>query len=545
MSPTVESAPETIGEYEIEHELGRGAFGTVYRAYHRDRPETPIALKVVRGQGNVDRMMLEPAVLSRLHHPCIVGLEDYFLRGDDLVLALEFIDGRDVKSLLDDEVRFLQPEIRDLLLQIGSALAAAHEQNVVHRDIKPANILVQRRDGGGWRFVLTDFGIGQVREGIATQKQTGGTYLFMAPEQLRGRPCAQSDLWALGVVAYRLLTGRMPFPGPTVKELTNQILYGGVTPPSEICKEPVDPQLEKAILHLLDKSLQERTATAEEMLRDLGHRGSAIKVPLQKRGAKKVTAGTSLDKKLTARIRSRRVWLVLAVLTYMLPTGLFGGLLLLAGMIVFYVAQRGGLSRWRCFWLTCLSILVLAGSVAFRYLFPKYDYNISHAWHLLEWLANWLTAWGVGVLAILVGFAAPVAWVFLPVIAGALFASVRRLQREQLLRDLARQEGAGSDRYLAALQQALDTRFEDVGLHLKYAEALFARDCIPEAAVEARILLRQDPYNFNGNLLLANAYYALHLDRECVDVCDRYLEVSGYCFEFSELRDLARRRLGE
>jgi DNA-binding SARP family transcriptional activator len=130
----------------------------------------------------------------------------------------------------------------------------------------------------------------------------------------------------------------------------------------------------------------------------------------------------------------------------------------------------------------------------------------------------------------------------LPVVGGSLFANMRRLQRERLLRDLAREGDAGSDRYLEALREALDSRFEDVGLHLKYAEALFARGRVKEAAVEARLLIQQDPYHFNGNLLLANAYYNLGLYPECVEVCDDYLEVSGYCFEFGELRQLCQRR---
>ena len=101
-------------------------------------------------------------------------------------------------------------------------MAAAHARQVVHRDIKPANILVDRT-GGQLRFVLTDFGIGRRAEGIQAEKHAGGTYQFMAPEQLRGRPGPQSDLSALGVVAYRLLAGRLPFSGPFLPESARQI----------------------------------------------------------------------------------------------------------------------------------------------------------------------------------------------------------------------------------------------------------------------------------------------------------------------------------
>jgi hypothetical protein len=149
-----------------------------------------------------------------------------------------------------------------------------------------------------------------------------------------------------------------------------------------------------------------------------------------------------------------------------------------------------------------------------------------------------------GIVVLVLGFVAYVTYLFLPVIAGALYATRRRLQREQVLRNAALADGTGSDRYLNALRDALESRFEDVGLHLKYAEALFARGRVKEAAVEARLLLRQDPYHFNGNLLLANAYHALGLAEDCVAVCDAYLAVSGYCFEFSELREQCQRRLG-
>jgi hypothetical protein len=529
-----------VGDYLLDRELGRGAFGVVYLAHHRARPDTPVALKVVQGRGNLDRMLLEPAVLSRLEHPNIVKLEDYFLKGDDLVLALEFIDGSDLKTLLEEGEHFSQADVREMLIQLGGALAAAHEQNILHRDIKPANVLVQRT-ADGWRFVLTDFGIGQVREGIQQRRQTGGTYLFMAPEQLRGRPAPQSDLWALGVIAYRMLTGRMPFPGPTFQELTNQILYGGVTPPSELAKEPIDPDLERAILRLLDKSLQERTASAAELLRDLGHSPAT---PATRRAATAKPAAVTLDQRLASKIRLRRLLVVLCVLIYLLPGAVFSGLLLLSGLTLFYLSQRSG--RWSKpgpLMLMLASFAVLAGFVALRYVFPKYEVGVGS-------LAGWLGGTGIGAglgpisavfLTTLTVFSVGVYYI-LPVIAGSLFAGLRRLEREKLLRDLAREEGPGSDRYLQALEQALDSRFEDVGLHLKYAEALFARGRVKEAAVECRLLLKQDPYNFNGNLLLANAYYALGLDAECAEVCDAYLGVSGYCFEFSELREQARRR---
>jgi serine/threonine-protein kinase len=543
---TTAAPPRLIGDYVLERELGRGAFGVVHRAHHRARPGVPLALKVVEGRGDTDRLLLEPAVLSRLDHPNIVRLEDYFLDGGDLVLVLDFIDGSDLQSLLDEGVTFTQADVRDLLTQVGSALAHAHAQSVIHRDLKPANVLVARRPDGGYRFVLTDFGIGQVRQGIQAEKHTGGTYLYMAPEQLRGRPGPQSDLWALGVVAYRLLTGRLPFPGPTIQELTSQILYGAVKPPSAACPGPVDPELEKAVLRLLDKSLQERTASAEELLRDLGHRGAAAAPP---RAAPRAAprGGEALDRRLGRGIRRRQVLLVLCLAVYLLPGSLLSGALLVAGMMLFYLGQKnGGWLRRGPLLLTVLALVLLVGSNALSYLLPDWDLALDTR-AVLSSVPRPGDGRGVGLVGVLF-LALPlvtlIASIFLPVVAGALFAGLRRLQRERLLRDLAREEGLGSERYLEALRHSLESRYEDVGLHLKYAEALYARGRLAEAAAEARLLLRQDPYNFGGSLLLASAYHALGLDRECVGLCDSYLGVSGYCFEFSDLRQACARRAG-
>jgi serine/threonine-protein kinase len=552
------ATPERIGAYVIDGELGRGAHGVVYRAHHRDRPDAPVALKVVEGRGDIDRLLIEPAVLSRIDHPGVVGIEDYFVRGDDLILALEFVDGEDLKTLLDRGETFGPEDVRDLLAQLAGALAEVHDKSVIHRDIKPANILVVSQ-GGRRRCVLTDFGIGQVAEGIQVKKHTGGTFFFMAPEQLRGRPGPQSDLWALGVIAYRLLTGRLPFPGPTVGELSRQILYDAPVPPSQVTSEPIDPQLEGAVLRLLDKSLQERFASADELLQELGRtRGKGR--PPRKARANKPAVRTSLDDNLRRRISRKRIWTVLCVLAYLLPSGLISAALMVGGIAMFARAQGGGRRPRRVTaWLTLLAFLLLTGHVAFRYFLADYDpgpgrlfaYLLTHSrdgaatpWGhtFLESILGSLMPFVFIVLALLIGVFS-IVYLFLPVFAASYYASLRRLRREQLLRTAAAEGGAGSDRYLTALRDALDSRFEDVGFHLKYAEALFGRGRVKEAAAECRVLLRQDPYNFNGNLLLANAYHALGLLDDCVATCDRYLAVSGYCFEFGELREQCLRRL--
>jgi hypothetical protein len=132
---------------------------------------------------------------------------------------------------------------------------------------------------------------------------------------------------------------------------------------------------------------------------------------------------------------------------------------------------------------------------------------------------------------------------FVPVIASAAYATLRRARREQILLRNALAGERGTAEFLAKMRDLVDTRFEDVGFHLRYAELLYARGDHRQAAVEARLITVQDPYHFNANLLLANAYFALRLYVDCSRVCDEYLGVAGYCFEFQELRQQCAGRL--
>ncbi len=616
-------AVDQIGSYAIDSELGRGAFGVVYRAHHVDRPDEPVALKIIEGRGHLERLMIEPALLAQLDHPCIVGIEDYFRFGDRLVLILEFIKGEDLKTQMDRGEAFSQELIRDFLVQMAGALATAHARQIIHRDIKPSNILIARQ-GNNLRFVLTDFGIGQRVEGVQDRKHTGGTYLYMAPEQLRGRPEPQSDLWALGVVAYRMLTGKHPFPGPSLPELAQQIMYGDAPPPSQVCSEPVDPELEKVIVKLLDKSLQERVSSAEELLNLLEFRGQPTEVLAHATVVKrpKPLARDALDRQLARSIRWRKIWLFTLLAVYVLPgNGLIPPLVRIFGLWLFYKGQVDYRMRWR------RRVIFLAGAVfcflsgaamsnipslnpvarmlgetdsaneqaesqleIYRQLFIKKEPSSPLTNSELPPNAigggpnakpsapagasppnavgeprvaptsprtrvylpgsvstdnNLLDALGPFLL-FLMGFVVIVVfliWVIiLPAWAAYVYVGLRRRQREKVLRDAALISGKNSDRYLEVLRSSLDYRYADVAFHLKYAEALVSRGRHRNAAVEARLILEQDPYNFNGNLLLANSYYTLGLHADCTAVCEAYLDISGYCFEFAELRDLCRKR---
>jgi serine/threonine-protein kinase len=571
------TAATTIGNYEIDRELGRGAFGAVYRAHRRDQPDLSVAVKIIEARGNPERLLAEPALLAQVKHPCVVRVEDYFIADGRLVIVLEFVNGDDLKSCIDRGDEFAPEQVRTLLIQLAGALAAAHAQQIVHRDIKPANILVDRT-GGAPRFVLTDFGIGRRQEGIQAEKHAGGTYHYMAPEQLRGRPGPQSDLWALGVVAYRLLAGRLPFPGPTLAELARQIQYESPPPPSEVRGSPLPADLETAVMKLLDKSLTERTDSAEQLLKDVGYRGESTKVtdaPARPTAAKRQEP---LARRLSRRATSYRWLIVACTIAYILPTGVIAGGLLLTGIALLFAGQstppaRG---RWRTIGLTMAALLILT-------LARTWPWTVARDVSLFSVLGGnsttsvkasaapgqaiapapppplrgqppasvrppsppptpgerlWLLALALGFLGLILF------WFFLPVIGSALYATWRRVRREQTLWGVALGDRADSDRFLTTMRDMVDTRIEDVSFHLRYAELLFVRGDCRAASVEARLLLVQDPYHFNGNLLLANASAALGLWDDCLRVCDEYLQVAGYCFEFGELRQQCLERLG-
>ena len=441
--------------------------------------------------------------------------------------------------------------MRTLLIQLAGALSAAHAQQIVHRDIKPANILVDR-SSGHVRYVLTDFGIGRRQEGLQAERHTGGTYQFMAPEQLRGRPGPQSDLWALGVVAYRLLAGRLPFPGPTLADLSRQIQFESPPPPGTARGEPLPYDLETAVMRLLDKSLTERTPSAEQLLRELGYQGDSTQVT-QARSRAAGNAAEPVLKRLSRSILRSRLLLYLCIVVYILPTGLVSGTLLLAGITLFFHSQSSRRGFWRAFGWTCGALFVLAAARGWEStggwdvsLLGSKALNKTQGMPLFGHVIKRGPTDGplAVIFPILAVGSAIVYYLFLPVIGSAAYAKLRRGEREKALWDSALAGQAGTGAFLERMQAMVDCRVEDVGFHLRYAELLYARGDYRGAAVETRLLLVQDPYHFNGNLLLANSYAALGLWSECRVVCDEYLQVSGYCFEFSELRQQCDARTG-
>lgn len=554
-----------VGEYVIDHEIGRGAFGVVYLGHHKSDEKDRVAIKVLEKNGHIEQQMAEPEMLSRLKHPNIVRLREYFIQRDQLIIVLDYISGGDLKSALDSGRIFSQNEVRELLRSMASALAFAHDCNIVHRDIKMANIMLEESDGQ-IRFILTDFGIGRMAEGVQDRPNTGGTYLFMAPEQFRGRPVPQSDLWAVGVVAYQLLSGKMPFKGETLNELSRSILYSNPNAPSVAASKQIDEKLDLLVVQLLEKSLNERVSSAKELLRLLESSsnrrfGASTSVFQGMVGAKSVrlSVASGMDNLIKRLRMNQRVAMALALLFgigIVFSSGVLRGAMMTTGIALFYVSQtRGGPHSRR--WVIASGIVLATTWFSFAESTVKkidkkvgaqqsgpisYDFSATAEARIDK--QEEVVAENEpdepkvkvqsenGVLSVLGRLS-------YPFFAFAI-ASHRRISRRLGNCSLMIENPHTDPRYLEKMQKIVADRPNDLLFRLKYVEAMLAQGLMEDVIVECQLILEIDPYNFNANLLLANALVEMGLFEDAATVCREYLDVSGYCFEFQMLLDRCR-----
>ncbi|OYV67134.1 MAG: hypothetical protein B7Z72_10140, partial [Gemmatimonadetes bacterium 21-71-4] len=214
------------GAYTLEAEIGRGGMGVVYRA-HDEKLKRTVAIKVLPPELAYRRdirarFVREAETAARLSHPNIVPIHGVGEANDLVYFVMGFVDGESLGLRLKRRGQLSIEEARRIMRETSDALAAAHQQGVIHRDVKPDNILLEGTRG---RVMVTDFGIAKAlsAEG-GTLTDTGiaiGTPAFMSPEQAAGERVidGRSDLYSLGVVAFQMLTGELPFQAPTVPGL--------------------------------------------------------------------------------------------------------------------------------------------------------------------------------------------------------------------------------------------------------------------------------------------------------------------------------------
>ncbi|MBT8451467.1 MAG: serine/threonine protein kinase [Deltaproteobacteria bacterium] len=269
---------EQLGQYRLEHKLGEGGMGVVYRASHAFL-RRPTAVKLLppekAGAENLRRFEQEVQLTASLTDPNTITIFDYGHTADGLFYyAMEYVDGLDLSGLVQRSGPQQQGRVVNLIGQAASALVEAHSVGLVHRDIKPSNIMVHlphTHRGAEDCVKVLDFGlVKQVRgEGgieLTNEANLSGTPQYMAPEAITSPSTvdARSDLYALGAVAYYLLTGTHVFGGATIVEVCSHHLHSTPEAPSSRLGKPIDANVERLILACLEKDASDRPQSAFE-----------------------------------------------------------------------------------------------------------------------------------------------------------------------------------------------------------------------------------------------------------------------------------------
>lgn len=262
-----------LGRYQIISELGQGAMGVVYKA--RDPLiDREVAIKTINlslaqeeREEYEARFYQEAKAAGRLSHPNIVTIYDVGRTDDIAYIAMEYLHGRELRDILNDERILPISQVIDIISQVALGLSYAHEHEIVHRDIKPSNVMVIR-DG---HVKITDFGIARMAS-AAVRTQTGmvlGSPKYMSPEQVMGKLTDQrSDIFSLGVMLYEMLTGQAPFMGENVNAIMYQTLNAAPAAPSTINVE-VPEMLNFIVAKALAKDLDSRYQNARDLANDL------------------------------------------------------------------------------------------------------------------------------------------------------------------------------------------------------------------------------------------------------------------------------------
>ncbi len=280
-------------KFLIEQLLGVGGMGRVYKAVQLSL-DKQVCVKVLRtGMGQDEtlarRFHREARASSRLNHPNSISIIDFGQAAEDgaLYMAMEFIPGKDLGKVIQQEYPLGEERIVAIMDQVLSALADAHAAGIVHRDLKPENIMVTDLRGTKDFVKVLDFGIAKLQESTQDPALTQagmvcGTPEYMSPEQARGEELdARSDLYAAGVILYQMVSGRLPFTAPTAMGIVTKHLVEPPTPPSQLEGVSVSPAMEACILKAMSKDRAGRQPTALALQQELATIRSQKVAPAQ------------------------------------------------------------------------------------------------------------------------------------------------------------------------------------------------------------------------------------------------------------------------
>ncbi|HEX7689724.1 MAG TPA: serine/threonine-protein kinase, partial [Burkholderiaceae bacterium] len=273
------TVPERIGKYEITQVLGQGSMGVVYKALD-PHIQRPVAIKVIHkallgdsgeARAIAARFLNEAKAVGRIAHPGVVAIYEFGEDAETAYIAMEFVNGRNLDDILAEVPVPTQEQTLHVMDGLLDALSHAHAQGVWHRDVKPANLMIAK----GGQVKLTDFGIARVSDANLTQVSSMiGTPSYMSPEQFRGEGIDhRADLFASGVLLYRLLTGKRPFRGSS-QEVMYKILQEDAPPPSQVTGGRSAPAFDAVVARAMAKNADDRYPSADAMrqaLRDIAH----------------------------------------------------------------------------------------------------------------------------------------------------------------------------------------------------------------------------------------------------------------------------------
>jgi serine/threonine-protein kinase len=295
----------TLGDYEILDEVGRGGMAFVFLA-HDISLDRKVAIKVMSpaltlmDPGIQERFNREARTAASLSHPHIIPV--YAVRDSEEIayFVMKYVEGRGLETVIKEVGALPVPVVQTILNQAGSALGYAHRNGVVHRDVKPGNILL---DQEGW-VVVTDFGIAKVAEAKALTMTGGmvGTPSYMSPEQCGGREVTGAvDQYALGVVAYEMITGQLPFHSETVVNLLYDHCHTPPTPLQELAPD-CPPEIAAAVMRMLEKDPANRWPSVEAAVEAIGtvtdSKSGVVRTHMLTlaKGKKRTTAESLLEK---------------------------------------------------------------------------------------------------------------------------------------------------------------------------------------------------------------------------------------------------------